>query len=218
MKHIVKQNEPRELRELREQANEDWQPIYDDLGGVCKKAVHASLLTEQGHICCYCNMRILQDDSHIEHFRPRSRFPEVELEYENLLASCQLKAKRREPLRCGKRKAAWFDDALMISPLQKDCESRFRFTADGAIYPADDDDPAAKETIERLGLDNYELRDRRLKRIDAVLVDIDKLKPDEIRKLIQEFERPDENGFFAPFCTALVYSLASNLGYESPDQ
>jgi len=218
MKHIVKQDEPHELRELKEQAREDWQPTYDDLAGACKRAVHASLLAEQGIICCYCNMRISQDDSHIEHFRPRGRFPEAELEYENLLASCQLETKRREPLRCGKKKGAWFDENLMISPLQEDCKSRFRFTADGLIHPSDDNDEAANETILRLGLDNYELRIARKIRIEAVLVDIDQLKPDEIQKLIEEFERPDEDGRFAPFCTALVYSLASSLGYESPGQ
>ena len=215
MKYIIKQSEPQELTALRESASEDWQPTFEDLQRIPKEAVHASLLAEQGYICCYCNMRISADSSHIEHFKPRSKFPEAELEYENLLASCQLETQRREPRRCGMKKRAWFHRTLLISPLQEDCESRFRFAADGAIYPANDNDQAARETILRLGLDNDELVRRRVEAIDAVFVDMDKFEHGEIRRLIDAFHQRDENGRFEPFCSAITYILQDYLGYES---
>lgn len=58
------------------------------------------------------------------------------------------------------------------------CEVRFRFTANGNIFPQEDD-PAAKTTIERLGLDIPKLRDLRRAAVDVMLemdVSVDDIK------------------------------------------
>lgn len=49
----------------------------------------ASLIDEQGYICCYCGKRIPQDDFVREHFEDKSHNRALVFRYSNLLASCE---------------------------------------------------------------------------------------------------------------------------------
>ncbi|NEP57986.1 MAG: TIGR02646 family protein [Symploca sp. SIO2G7] len=70
------------------------------------------------------------DSCHIEHLKPQEKFPQLALDYNNLLASCQAERSKNPPppLRCGYKKDNWYDEKLFVSPLQPDCESFFRYT------------------------------------------------------------------------------------------
>ena len=68
MKNIVKDQNTPDFDKWKASANDDWQPIYEDLSGTTKEEVKFSLMQEQGYICCYCERRLTDDDSHIEHF------------------------------------------------------------------------------------------------------------------------------------------------------
>lgn len=149
MKHIVKQVEPEAFSQWKARANQDWQPTYDDLAGEIKKAVKKVLEAEQGEICCYCERRLTDDDSHIEHFRPQSDLVVDPLDFGNLLCSCQNQIKKGEPRHCGNLKDDWFDQNLLVSPLEPDCENRFKFEGDGIIKSATDDDQGASVTIKK---------------------------------------------------------------------
>lgn len=92
-----------------------------------------ALMAEQGYICCYCERRLTNDDSHIEHFRPQSDPTVDPLDFGNLLCSCQNQLKKGEPRHCGNLKGEWFDRDLLVSPLIPGCEDRFAFTGDGEI-------------------------------------------------------------------------------------
>ena len=63
MKHIVKQQEPEAFANWKALANNNWQPTYDTLSGETKKVVKSALMAEQGHICCYCERRLTEEDS-----------------------------------------------------------------------------------------------------------------------------------------------------------
>lgn len=76
MKHIVKGDEPKELKDWKALASAAWQPTYTGLQNPEKQAVKKSLMAEQGYICCYCERRLQDGDSHIEHLRPQS-YPTV---------------------------------------------------------------------------------------------------------------------------------------------
>ena len=57
------------------------------------KELLAVLLKEQRGLCCYCMKKISNDIEkgktfHVEHFKPKSKYKELSLEYFNLLASC----------------------------------------------------------------------------------------------------------------------------------
>jgi uncharacterized protein (TIGR02646 family) len=154
VKYIRKTTEPEALANFKAQANDDWQPSYELLRGKEKQQFHQHLIAEQGHICCYCGARIVSSDSHIEHFQPQTDYPHLELDYFNLIASCQQKIQPKEPRHCGMGKGDWFDDRLLVSPLIADCENFFEYTVDGQILPSRELElekaAAATKTIDRL--------------------------------------------------------------------
>jgi uncharacterized protein (TIGR02646 family) len=212
VKYICKTNEPEVLANFKAQANEDWQPSYELLRGKDKQNFHHHLIAEQGHICCYCGDRIVSSDSHIEHFQPQTDFAHLELDYFNLLASCQNKLEPKEPRHCGMGKGDWFDDRLLVSPLIADCEDFFEYTAIGEILPSRKllKNPAAAETIERLRLNIPKLQATRTGAIDSLYDDpaLDlALSADEIDKLIHYYSQTDENGQYQRYCQAIVYIL-----------
>lgn len=207
MKHIVKSPPPVEFEDWKKLTNDDWQPAWDYLRGTLKENLHKHLLAEQGHICCYCEVRISEGSSHIEHLKPRSSFPEDALNYQNFLASCQRDLKPGEPRHCGNLKGNWYDSNLMVSPLSSVCEDRFRYTGDGGICPQSDDNLAAKETISHLGLGIDKLRALRSKAIEPIINALDSLKNDEIDNLATGFQARNGDGEYAEFCTAIVYIL-----------
>ncbi|ESQ15163.1 MAG TPA: TIGR02646 family protein [Chromatiaceae bacterium] len=153
MKYIQKRQEPQAFADWKAQENNNWQPTYKALSGPPKAALKQALMAEQGEICCYCERRLTWDDSHIEHFRPQHDDLVDPLDYGNLLCSCQNRIQKGEPRHCGNLKDKWFDDALLISPLDPACQARFRFSGDGEIKPLTDTDAVAETTIAKLGLD-----------------------------------------------------------------
>ncbi|ANB01736.1 retron system putative HNH endonuclease [Ectothiorhodospira sp. BSL-9] len=203
MKHVKKRQEPEAFTQWKALANEDWQPTYDDLIGEPKAAVKGALMQEQGYLCCYCERRLTEADSHIEHFQPQ-RDPAVDpLDYSNLLCSCQNQIRKGEPRHCGNLKGDWFDPELLISPLDPYCENRFAFEGDGLIKPADINDHAASETINRLGLDIPKLNDLRASVIDPFLED--SLTQDELRRFVSGYLKVGDDGRFAEFWTTIKY-------------
>lgn len=161
-------------------------PRYSDLNEVenlpHKIFLKNSLISEQGHICCYCCKPIGTKNSHIEHIRPKERdeYRAISLEYENLLASCQGYHDREE--NCGHSKDNIFDEELFVSPLEESCESLFEFNDRGKIKAADGNERAAY-TIELLNLDTEQLN---AARTEAMWVSgaMDELTEDECQKFL----------------------------------
>ena len=166
MKYIEKGDEPEDFRAWKALANESWRPTYADLRGTEKKAVKKSLMTEQGYICCYCERRLLDGDSHIEHLLPQSEPAVDPLDYANMLCSCQNKLDKGEPRHCGNLKE---DAQLEISPFDVSCADNFSFTHDGKIQAFPADNSAAHNTIALLDLDIPKLNDMRKKAIEPFL-------------------------------------------------
>ena len=181
MKRIVKGAEPPEFSDWKAQDRMAHRPRWNRVPWAIRESIHGSLMREQGFICCYCESRVAMDDSHVEHFRPQGRFPERQLDYGNLHCSCQRDPARGEPRHCGHRKGSWFDENLLLSPLEADCEGRLGFTANGDVFPRSSDDAAAETTIDRLGLNLPKLRALRAAAIDALYT----LSNEEIERLLE---------------------------------
>ena len=208
MKYIEKQVEPILFTEWKALANDDWQPTYDDLSGNEKKAVKYALMAEQGFICCYCERQLIDNDSHIEHFKPQSD-PSVDpLDYSNLLCSCQDQLEKGEPRHCGNLKEDWFDNELLISPLEAICKNRFNYTGLGDIEPVSTDDKAAIETIKRLGLDIPKLNDQRAKAIEPFLDN--NLSDNDFRQFVHGYLSGNENGQYGEFFTTIQTLFIGN--------
>ncbi|QSV71285.1 MAG: TIGR02646 family protein [Aphanizomenon flos-aquae KM1D3_PB] len=91
MKRIIKGIEPACLLKYRQIERTDcdgYRPNYDGYRPKKPLTLKKALLTEQGYICCYCMRRISEDNMEIEHWQPQSKYPELQINYKNLLASC----------------------------------------------------------------------------------------------------------------------------------
>ena len=203
MKHIIKQSEPIELVEFKAASNPpDWIPSYDNLTTIAKNTTKKALMEEQGYICCYCERGLVENDSHIEHFQSQSDPNVDDIDFYNMLCSCQKTLKSGEPRHCGNLKGDWFDATLLISPFDSSCESKFGFKADGTIYPKDNADDA-KTTIEKLGLDIPKLNNLR-KSVIEVFLD-DSLSDNELKTFINSHLQRDSSGKFGEFNTTIKY-------------
>ncbi len=215
MKHINKNQPPQDFIKWKNQVNEDWQPTWNIFQNPQKCSVHKSLLKEQGFICCYCGRRINLTDSHIEHLKPRNQYPNLALDYDNFLASCEIDKEEPPPIpvHCGHKKAGWYEETLMVSPLDSNCADFFRYTDDGQILPTTDltKQAAAKETITRLALDINKLKKMRQKALEGILDGIDPLNNNDIKTLIQGFQQTNQQGEYEEFCSAIAYVLRQYL-------
>jgi len=226
MKHIQKTVEPTEFTEWKKGVSSDWAPSWGALdGSPIKQVVKNALLDEQGRICCYCGISIRNEDSHIEHFRPRRgphAWPGGELDYQNLHASCLSDQQDGAKPHCGMKKGDWFDPHLLISPLDPGCEARFGYRADGAMFAQTTGDTAAETTMNRLGLQIEFLNAHRRKAIEAsglfdVLADA---SADEIQAWADTLMQRGPDGAFTEFCFATAYVLKhySTAGWMKKNQ
>jgi len=208
MKHIAKDQNTPDFDEWKASANYDCQPTYEDLSITTKKEVKYSLMKEQGYICCYCERRLTDDGSHIEHFNPQSNNAVNPLDYANMLCSCQNQLEQGEPRHCGHLKGDWFDNQLLVSPLDPDCEGHFAYTADGKIQPAEKSDDAARMTIEKLGLNVNKLNALRKKAIEPFLDE--NLSEQDFSQFVSGYLRKNTGGMFGEFWTTIDYIFVQN--------
>jgi uncharacterized protein (TIGR02646 family) len=223
MKYIRKGIEPEAFSQWKQQENEDWQPTWDDLRGTPKIEAHEALLQEQGYICCYCGRRIQRTSSHIEHFKPRSQFPLLKLDYGNFLASCPgypetddrkaFTSQQSPQEHCGQQRGDWYDPNLTVSPLIENCADFFRFTGAGEIRPTQVStmSQAAEATIQNLRLDHPSLDASRKAAIDGILESIEDLSDLEIAALVEAYDQPDTEGQYVKFCATVLYILRTYL-------
>jgi uncharacterized protein (TIGR02646 family) len=171
MKHIVKGVEPSSFQSWKKK---NPRGNWDDFSGTeIYQELRQYLIDEQAMLCCYCEIALKENtDAHIEHFKPKSKYPVERFNYNNLFASCRYNDS------CGSQKLSEYFTGL-ISPLDKNCQLRFTYTGNGKIIPFDENDQSAQKTIEVLALNCKRLKDRRLsviKALDNDWITIDHLK------------------------------------------
>ncbi|AFZ07054.1 hypothetical protein Osc7112_2640 [Oscillatoria nigro-viridis PCC 7112] len=209
MKYIQKGKEPQNFSDWKAtQMSLGVNYDYKSLSNPEKKAVHISLLSEQGYICCYCCKRVEQSNSHIEHLHPQSKTDlELSVDYTNMLASCG-----RDPdwpEYCGNKKK---NLAIGVSPLQTNCEEFFDYSSTGEILPTANNlahQKDAQRTIEVLGLNHYDLMQGRIQALEA-LQGI--MTQEEAELLAQVCQQMNAQGRYQPFCNAVLYYLKNYFG------
>lgn len=107
------------------------------------------------HFCVYCERKIEVDsnDGHIEHIRPRDKFPQYFQDYKNLAVSCNSNNS------CGNKKAGKYDSKF-INPVEENPEEFLTYDEfTGKIIPKDDNKKErVKYTIDEvLNLNEYNL-------------------------------------------------------------
>lgn len=138
MKAITKGNEPVSLTEHRAKQHAS----YANIPKKAKDDTRASLLTEQGHICCYCMRRIPESGktpgSKIEHFLCQDNHSDDELKYANMLLAClgnEGSSKRLQT--CDTKKG---NLSLTHSPSNqaRNIEDLIKYKPNGEIYSSDE--------------------------------------------------------------------------------
>jgi uncharacterized protein (TIGR02646 family) len=216
MRFIEKGPEPESLRAWKlsgvRVGNDAWAPTYETLQNPEKGDVKRSLIAEQRGVCCYCEQRLVEADSHIEHLEPQSspRGKTMTVDYGNLLCSCLREKDPGKPYCCGQARGDW-NGPDFIRPLEPDCAAHFAYGSDGSILPSDKNDRRAIETIDHLKLSDYLLTQMRKKALDAFFDAAVDLDPTEQHTLASAFALPNQDGVFDPgFPTLFEYLFLRN--------
>ena len=207
MKYIQKGKEPQILSNWKVIQKPTPNYHYEYFLNPERAAVHISLLSEQGYICCYCCQRVDKTNSHIEHLDPQSKTDaELSVDYTNMLASCG--RDQNWPEYCGHKKA---ELAIGVSPLQANCEEFFDYSSTGEILPTANNlahQKDAQTTIEILGLNHFDLTEGRKQAFEA----LEGITQEEAELLAQVCQQRNAQGQYQPFCNAVLYFLKDYFG------
>ena len=154
MLKVNKKSEPEEFTKYKKKNKViNWKDFTSE--SEIKKLLKEALLEEQENSCCpYCEIEINLNDSQIEHIKPKDKFPELLIDYNNLIACCL------ESKRCGNSKANKWDE-LFINPVIENPEDYSEYDIKtGEITPIFKEGnryEKAKYTIDLLNLNDNRL-------------------------------------------------------------
>ena len=204
MRGSAKSPEPAELCAWKVvQGDNGIEPKYGDLQHPERCATVTSLFAEQTGQCVYCGRCIVltkHGHYHIEHFKPRSKYPLLQLDYTNLFLSCGPDNGRGIRQSCGAHKDDWFDETSHISPGSETCAEHFWFRVSGEIVG--DDSPEAEEMISVLNLNHPELVAERQVMIEDVERELEIGTP--LDELCQGYSHKDHNGMRPSFANVAL--------------
>ncbi len=207
MKYIEKKidNEPEPIRAYK---NSTHGVSFKSLHSTAKRTLKKALLEEQGNICAYCMQRILPASASIEHFLPQSEYPDLSLNYENLLAVCDgNQGHGKHLLQCDKKKG----NKLLnkVDPRKKEIEQYLHYRIDGMIYAKDSD--IQSDLMHKLNLNNQRIVENRKVVIDAVIQFIQKTEIEGVKKEYNKWKERDESDFFKEYCQVGVFFFKKAL-------
>lgn len=224
MKQIVKLTEPHSLTQHRAKPHSS----YSNLPIEAKDELRKNLLTEQGHICCYCMKRISKKNNidgsvnynmKIEHYACQDDFQNLQLTYYNLLGACMGNEGKPKKLQtCDTKKG---NLPLTINPVSSNpnCEILFKYTADGEISSIENDVEINRQINDVLNLNMQTLKDNRKQIYLEVQrkVEVESrqhaTKQLKIRYFTQERNKwlNKIDGKYKEFCMVAVYYLTKKI-------
>jgi uncharacterized protein (TIGR02646 family) len=179
MRLIIKGKEPESLRLFRTSTPN---PTYD--GYINKEHVRSALISEQKGICAYCMQRINDEwdnrsnkfRTEIEHYKSQDNFPELSLDFNNMLAVCNgNQGNPQHLMHCDKSKDAEKHKKylpLTLNPLLAHSVEQIKYRKDGFIYS--DNEQINLELDKVLNLNQQTLKNNRKYAIDAAFAELDK--------------------------------------------
>ena len=192
---------------------------YGSVSGELRETIREYLVEEQGHLCAYSGRRIEANSCHIEHLKPQAHCEGIEdVSYNNLVAAVPPPNAPKLPYGAHLKDNWPSNDeaAFFVSPLQDGCAARFSYNFRGEIHSANPNDEAAKETINRLGLDHSVLVGFRRQAIARTLQAPKKgpasLDPKAAqRRLAVLLAKENGNGPLEPFSFVLINALEKHI-------
>lgn len=188
--------------------------IYDgpNFTGV-KDDIRLSLLTEQGYLCAYCMQRISEKSMKVEHFQCQHSYPNLQLEYTNLLGCCKgNEGFGKKQQICDTRKGSsslTYSPAIHANFIQRNIKfnSNGKISANDVVYD--------NEINAVLNLNLKQLKDARASAWDAIEEQLNK-KPGtrtraEIQKLITRYESLNNKGKYLEYAGLILFYLRKKL-------
>jgi uncharacterized protein (TIGR02646 family) len=161
------------------------------------KEIKGSLTSMFHEKCAYCESKISHIDyGHIEHYRPKSRFPQLTFEWSNLLLACGV-------CNGARYKGDNFPDVSQNGPLVNPCDDEppqhfhFHYDARCRIASVYGVTPRGKTTETLLGLNRRELRAYRSRQIAKLYVLAQYARTDPEAKLLFEEAKKDSAEYAA---------------------
>jgi uncharacterized protein (TIGR02646 family) len=220
LKKIIKNSEPKFLIENRNKFSKEElknSDIYNDFPYKTKencetdeKNLRKILLEEQGYICCYCMNRINCENSKIEHFKPQSKYRELQLNYKNLFIACKGGEGSREQF-CDTKKG---NRELKKINLLGNIENFIYYKKSlNSIEIHSNDKDIEFDLNEILNLNAKVLKENRKQKWDEVLRKLKEknFNTNYIKKILNYFKNRNSKGQYAEFCKMVVYFLQKKL-------
>jgi uncharacterized protein (TIGR02646 family) len=151
VRKITKGDEPASLSAWkRRRANNN--KTYNDLGHSERQDIRAQCTEEQFYLCAYCCARISGEnhDTMNEHIQARDIFPNLSLDYANIVASCTTSNQCDDSHQ---------NQGLPLTPLMGECETELKFYISGRVKGLT---PRAEETIRVLNLGDDEANNEKI--------------------------------------------------------
>jgi uncharacterized protein (TIGR02646 family) len=194
VRKIIKASEPTELLAWK---RKNPHGHYTDLTYVERQAIKQATLREQFGLCAYCCKKIDVQSSHNEHIEARHLAPNRQLDFRNIIASCNTDG------RCGK---AHDSQPLPLTPLMTECETELKFYLSGKVEGLTQ---RSAESITVLGLDSRAIREERKQMVDNLIFpdeadDLHLLDNDLLADWLDDFQQPDGEGQLLPYSPVLV--------------
>ncbi|MDP1665760.1 MAG: hypothetical protein Q8L79_11615 [Methylobacter sp.] len=194
MRKITKESEPPKLTTWKRR-NPRGQ--YTDLSPIERQAINDATRQEQFGLCAYCCKKIDAQKSHNEHIEARHLAPNRQLDFGNIVASCNTRNQ------CGK---AHDSLPLPLTPLMAECETELKFYLSGKVKGLT---PRSIDSIAVLGLNSRAIQEERKQMVDNLIFpdkpdDLQLLGDDLLAVLIDDFQQPDCEGQLLPFGPVLV--------------
>jgi uncharacterized protein (TIGR02646 family) len=210
MRAIRKGVEPPSLTTHRAQGGSDYENYAD------KDTLRACLVREQLGLCCYCMSRIGSgaDQMKIEHWHAQNpgKYPQEQLDYRNLLASCKGGDGQHGALRhCDTSKG---DSDLLWNPAADGLaiEEATFYRADGKVYSKNTRWDADLNNILHLNLKFLEENRRQaLAGFVEGFRKVGGLQSPKLEKLLRHWLGEDNGSELKPFAGVIVYWLRKRL-------
>lgn len=209
MLNIQKRHEPRSLTRHRCNPNSDYQNIPER----ARKDLQRQLLLEQGYLCAYCMERISADNMKVEHVFSKSRHPELQLTYANLVACCTgNEGCPHEEQHCDTYKG---NKDLSKNPAASGSriEENITYDREGAIHSTEVDFDRELNCV--LNLNIAKLCNNRKSVMNAVIKCLRKLPQNagksELQKILDNWSRRDKDRKLQPYAGVAIYFLKMRL-------
>jgi uncharacterized protein (TIGR02646 family) len=151
MRAIKKRTDPPALAQWKR--SNPTKTKYEQLSDDVRRSIRKQALEEQFYLCAYCCCKINSmdaDDCHNEHMEPRKLNSMRELDYSNIVASCNTRNQ------CGN---AHGSKVLRLLPVMHQCETELQFMISGRVRGLTQ---RAIETIRVLNLGDSEANNKAL--------------------------------------------------------